>query len=184
MAWEAKARNMKVVRVLSTFFEDEFLESILPARCRDLSFDATIIFQEGEAAKAVDEICRLPFMVTAVLNGCESGLYAFDIITELMPGIATNGSATSPLRRNKKHMGDQVRDVGLRAAKQRECSTWEDALDFLNTLGVRDDEDGPWCVLKPCQSAGTDGVHISKSVSQAKACFDKVTQGLKRSVRL
>jgi len=174
MAWEAKSRNMKVVRVLSTFFEDAFLETILPARCRDLTFDATIIFEAGQAAKAVDEICRLPFKVTAVLNGCESGLYAFDSITELMPGIPTNGSATSPLRRNKKHMGDRVRDSGLRAAKQLECGTWEEVYDFISALGVREAEDGEWCVLKPVQSAGTDGVHISKCVAQARACFAKV----------
>ncbi|CAK0817426.1 unnamed protein product [Prorocentrum cordatum] len=93
-----------------------------------------------------------------------------------MPGFPTNGAASSPARRDKYLMGECVRRAGLRAVKQQECRVWRgDAANFVSELGVREDDPaGPWCVLKPTKSAGTDGVFISKTVKDARECFDKI----------
>ena len=71
-------------------------------------------------------------------------------------------------------MGECVRNAGLRAVRQELCSSWDAARAFCEALGVNDTETSAWCVLKPCKSAGTDGVYIAKSLEECERRFDEI----------
>ena len=71
-------------------------------------------------------------------------------------------------------MGECVRNAGLRAVRQELCSSWDAARAFCEALGVNDTETSAWCVLKPCKSAGTDGVYIAKSLEECQRRFSEI----------
>jgi biotin carboxylase len=72
-------------------------------------------------------------------------------------------------------MGEKVRQAGIRAVKQQECSKWAgEAEPYVKALGVTSSESGGWCVLKPTRSAGTDGVYICKTLDEARENWSKI----------
>ena len=96
-------------------------------------------------------------------------------LTTAFGGFPSNGIEKSLTRRNKHPMGEAVRSVGLRAVKQKLCGSWADARAFCgDELKVQTGETGAWCVLKPCKSAGTDGVFIAKSLAEAEDKFGEI----------
>ena len=104
-----------------------------------------------------------------ILVGCESGVECHDALTTAFGGFPSNGIEKSLTRRDKHPMGEAVRAAGLRAVKQKLCGSWADARAFCgDELKVQTGETGAWCVLKPCKSAGTDGVFIAKSLAEAE----------------
>jgi biotin carboxylase len=175
LAYEATKRGFKVVRVFSSAVNEEFLESVMPDMCKGLLFEADINYDEKNPQLAIEEIKKLPFHISSVIIGCETGVEAFDAITEAMPGIPSNGSATSAPRRDKWLMGEKVRQAGVRAVKQQECTMWEgEAEPYVKALGVTNSESGGWCVLKPTRSAATDGVYICKTLDEARTNWSKI----------
>jgi len=140
-----------------------------------MHFDSTIHFDAKDPQACVREIQAQPFHVVNVLIGCETGVEAFDAITENMPGVATNGTASSAARRDKYKMGEKVQAAGVRAVRQQECSKWAgEADEYVRSLGAGLSTSGSWCVLKPTKSAGTDGVFICKSFAEAEENFGKI----------
>lgn len=174
LAFEYQKAGYKVIRLLSMDLPDVAKNS-LPDACRNLIFDETLQY-EGSPAETVAELQALgsSYHIVACQIGCEAGVEVFDAITEQLPGFPSNGTELSAARRDKYLMGEQVRKSGLRAVKQQECRSWRgDAANFIASLGVSD-AGGAWCVLKPTRSAGTDGVFIAKSISEAEDCFDRI----------
>lgn len=88
----------------------------------------------------------------AVVAGAETGVELADALSEGL-GLRTNGTTGSICRRNKYHMGERVRDAGVRAVKQKLCRSLQDVCIFLDDLC----ESGKplKCVVKPVQSAGS-----------------------------
>ena len=126
-------------------------------------------------AVTVAELKALPVHLLGVLVGCESGVECHDALTTAFGGFPSNGIERSLTRRDKHPMGEAVRTSGLRAVKQKLCGSWAEARDFCALdLKVESKETGPWCVLKPCKSAGTDGVFIAKSLPECEARFGEI----------
>eukprot|EP00953_Heterococcus_sp_UTEX-ZZ885_P040223 20572-Heterococcus_DN1.PRE.1 len=100
-----------------------------------LEFDATFQYddrsQDSAAAIAelVHQLQQLPWEVSAVIAGAETGVELSDVLSARM-GVLSNGEELSLARRNKYLMGEQVRK-STRAVQQKMATTWEDIELFL-----------------------------------------------------
>ena len=173
LAAEAQARGFLIVRVMSQAFPDELL-SIIPAACGSLNWKATVMYDAANPGETVAALKALPVHLLGILVGCESGVECHDALTTAFGGFPSNGIEKSLTRRDKHPMGECVRNAGLRAVRQELCSNWDSARVFCEALGVNDTETSAWCVLKPCKSAGTDGVYIAKSLEECEKRFSEI----------
>jgi len=101
--------------------------------------------------------------LAACVAGGEAGVDLADALSEKL-GLRTNGTDI-PNRRDKKIQQELVRKVGLRSVRQSCGTTLEDVDAFLKT------EQYP-LVLKPVESAGSDGVKLCSSYNEAKDHFE------------
>ncbi len=114
----------------------------------------------------------LPFRPFAVVPGIEPGVPVADRLGELLT-VPSNGSKLSRARRNKYEMGECLRNNGLRAAAQFKSGSIDELM-----LWVRRHRHYP-VVVKPLDSASTDGVFICRSEASvahaAKSILDSWT---------
>jgi biotin carboxylase len=101
--------------------------------------------------------------IAACLAGGEAGVDLADALSEHL-NLLTNGT-TIPNRRDKKIQQELIRQVGLRSVRQAGGDQFSDVEDFLRT------EPYP-LVLKPIESAGSDGVKLCENFPQAKDHFE------------
>jgi biotin carboxylase len=102
--------------------------------------------------------------IEACIAGGEAGVDLADALSEHL-GLRTNGTQI-PNRRDKKVQQELIRKTGLRSVRQACGSVFEgEVQDFLKT------ESFP-LVLKPVESAGSDGVKLCHSFQEAKEHFD------------
>jgi hypothetical protein len=119
------------------------------------------------------------YRIVACCAGGESGVDLADALSEALK-VRTNGTDI-PNRRDKKVQQELCRKAGLRSARQAGGSEFSQVEDFLKR------ESYP-VVLKPTESAGSDGVKLCHSFEDAKEHFEllmksqKVNGGLNSSV--
>ena len=99
-----------------------------------------------------------------VVVGAEPGVPLADALSERL-GLPSNGSALSAARRDKNAMSEALRSAGLRAAEALKTS---DAVEAATWAAARG---GDPVVVKPLDSAGTDGVSICKDGAAIEAAF-------------
>lgn len=116
----------------------------------------------AETAAALQQACR-GLSLAAVIVGSESGVTLADALSEVL-GLRTNSTAFG-IRRNKSVQQQLVAKTGLRAVREV-CSTeWTDVAAFIAT------EDLP-VILKPVESAGSEGVKLCHTVEAVHDHFD------------
>lgn len=116
-------------------------------------YDADLGYVGGEA-DAIDMIA--PLKVDAVVAGSEYGVSFAEAVAHGL-GLATNRIETLAARRNKFEMIEAVRRAGLRAAEQAEVWSTDGAHSWAK-------RHGRWpVVVKPLNSAGSDGVTVCRS---------------------
>lgn len=121
--------------------------------------EAETLEKTGEAVrKAAGE-----HPLAACLPGGEAGVDLADALSEHL-GLDTNGTEI-PNRRDKKIQQELVARVGLRSVRQACGSVFHEVEHFLKT------EQFP-VVLKPVESAGSDGVKLCYSFEEAKQHFE------------
>jgi biotin carboxylase len=101
--------------------------------------------------------------VVACMAGGEAGVDFADALSERMK-LRTNGTRI-PNKRDKKLQQELVATTGLRSVRQACSDKFEDVVEFLTT------ESYP-VVLKPVESAGSDGVKLCHNFDEAKEHFD------------
>lgn len=101
--------------------------------------------------------------IVACLAGGEAGVDLADALSEYM-GLRTNGTEI-PNRRDKKVQQELIRQHGLRSVRQGSGTKFEQVESFLKTEGFP-------VVLKPTESAGSDGVKLCQSMEEAKEHFN------------
>lgn len=99
----------------------------------------------------------------ACLAGGEAGVDLADCLSEFM-GLLTNGTEI-PNRRDKKIQQELIRKMGLRSVRQAGGDKLDQVEHFLRT------ESYP-IVLKPNESAGSDGVKLCNSYEEAVDHFN------------
>ena len=114
-----------------------------------------------ETAIAVTEAAT-PFEVKACICGGESGVAFCDALSEKL-GVLSNGTDI-PKRRDKKLQQELIKAAGLRSVRQAGSGNFADVEEFLRT------EQYP-VVVKPVESAGSDGVKLCHSFKEAEEHF-------------
>jgi biotin carboxylase len=104
--------------------------------------------------------------VAFVLPGAETGVPLADRLSERLSDV-TNGSALSHARRSKYAMAERLRAAGLDAAQQIKTASLAEAQRWAVE---RDD----WpVVVKPVDSAGTDGVVFCADATELAEAFER-----------
>jgi hypothetical protein len=99
-----------------------------------------------------------------VVVGSEPGVPLADALSERL-GLPSNGSALSAARRDKNAMSEALRAAGLRTAEALKTASAGEAVDWAAERG------GAPVVVKPLDSAGTDGVSICQDAAAIEAAF-------------
>jgi biotin carboxylase len=102
-----------------------------------------------------------------VVVGSEPGVLLSDALSERL-GLPSNGSALSRARRDKHEMANALRRAGLRAVEELKTGDAEEAAAWAAKRG-----DWP-VVVKPLDSAGTDGVSLCETPDAIRAAFADV----------
>jgi biotin carboxylase len=112
----------------------------------------------GAVYKAAGE-----YRVVACLAGGEAGVDLADALSEKM-GLRTNGTRI-PNKRDKKLQQELIKKQGLRSVRQACGAAFSEVEPFLKK------ESYP-VVLKPVESAGSDGVKLCHNFDEAKEHFE------------
>ena len=125
----------------------------------------TEVDEGSSVAETVEVVTKAAgsYRVVACLAGGESGVDLADALSEALK-VRTNGTDI-PNRRDKKLQQELCRKAGLRSVRQAGGSKFSEVEDFLKR------ESYP-IVLKPTESAGSDGVKLCRSFEEAKDHFE------------
>jgi ATP-grasp domain len=99
-----------------------------------------------------------------VVVGAEPGVPLADALSERL-GLPSNGSELSAARRDKNAMNEALRRAGLRTAEALKAADAEEAVAWAEQRG------GAPVVVKPLDSAGTDGVSICADAAAISSAF-------------
>jgi biotin carboxylase len=105
-----------------------------------------------------------PHAIGFVLAGAETGVPLADALAERF-GLPGNGTALSHARRDKHAMAEAVRAAGLNAVEQLRTASAAEAISWAAARG-----DWP-VVVKPLDSAGTEGVTFCEDAEAIAAAF-------------
>jgi biotin carboxylase len=115
----------------------------------------------------LEETRRRDMQVVAVVCGGEAGVNLADSLSEEMQ-LLTNGTQV-PNRRDKKVQQELVKAAGLRSIRQAAGSEFSQVEEFLKK------EQYP-VIVKPDDSAGSDGVKLCHTFEEAKAHFHELME--------
>jgi len=162
MALEMQNRGYKLICLWSDGFS-ETMKTHVPATCLGkLSYDAQLDEAPTleETAAAVQEVAeKNNWTIVSCVCGGEAGVDLADALSEQL-GLLTNGTDV-PNRRDKKVQQELVKKSGLRSVHQAAGTKLEHVQHFLET------EHYP-LIVKPVDSAGSDGVKLCRSYEEAK----------------
>ena len=150
--------GIDVVHVRST---PELLTSMLGPDLR--AYRASLVGTDPAAAAA--ELAA--FAPIAVVAGQEPGVPLADELSERL-GLASNGTARSRARRDKYEMIETLRAAGIRCAEQFISDSAEDVVEWAEDRGEYP------VVVKPLNSAATDGVQICADATQVRKAAEAV----------
>jgi len=173
VALEMQRRGYAIVAMWINGFAEE-MKTHVPLSCaKELKY-VREIDEQGTLELTLKEIERhcteADLEIVACLAGGEAGVDVADIVSEAM-GLQSNGvlcvKGESLNRRDKKVQQELLRDAGMRAVRQAGSDKFEDVEEFLRT------ESYP-VVLKPTESAGSDGVKLCPNFDEAKEHFHQL----------
>ena len=170
IAKEIMKRGYSVIALWTTGFSEDMKKHI-PKSAGSVSYHAQID-QNGATIAETAALCRNAckrgnnksnLIIVAAIAGGEAGVDCADALSEYME-LRTNGT-TIPNRRDKKIQQELVRDTGLRSVRQAGGAQLSDVEAFLHS------EPYP-IVLKPIESAGSDGVKLCSDIDEAREHFN------------
>jgi len=168
---EIARRGYSVIAVWSSELTPE-MRTHVPANAKGVQYLAEVEEQSTVAATAdaVRAACGgLPLL--ACIVGCETGVSSADALSQEL-GLRTNGTATN--RRNKSVQQQCVKAAGLRAVREAVGTSWSEMEAFAETEAMP-------VVVKPVESAGSEGVKLCRSKADAEAHFH-LLMGAQRKV--
>lgn len=155
-----RAAGLDVVHVQSNPNESPFYLD----RLRREDFVENVVHEGDLHATATRVAAHDPAFVVV---GSEPGVLLSDALSERL-GLPSNGSALSRARRDKHEMANALRRAGLRAVAELKTGDAEEAAAWAEARG-----DWP-VVVKPLDSAGTDGVSLCESPDAIRAAFASI----------
>jgi len=165
VAQEIQKRGYLLVAVWTTGFSEE-MKTHVPASCGRMDYFGEIDQAETlEMTKARLEEAAQGHEIFCCFAGGEAGVDFADALSEYL-SLRTNGTEI-PNRRDKYVQQELIRQAGLRAVRQAGGAIFSEVETFLTT------ESYP-VVLKPTESAGSDGVKLCYTFRDAKEHFEKL----------
>lgn len=161
---EIQSRGYQVIALWTSGFSDE-MKTHVPLSCGVIKYhqEVTEGADIGETTRKLYKAAGKLRIVSCVCGG-EAGVDAADALSERL-GVRTNGTQGAfAYRRDKKVQQELVRQAGVRSVRQAAGSKWSDVEGFLRS------ETFP-VVLKPTDSAGSDGVKLCHDIGEAKEHF-------------
>jgi biotin carboxylase len=149
------------------------LQSLVPQGLQ-VSFAAVVGYEDNHCAMANTLIATAQAQchqeILAVVAGTETGVELADHLSELME-LRSNGIALSEARRNKYHMGETIRQAGIRAVRQLQASEWPVIEQFI----TQDWQPNPFeVIVKPLDSAGSDHVTLCHSMAEVQSAHASI----------
>eukprot|EP00808_Paulinella_micropora_P024235 g79402.t1 len=171
VAAEILARGVKIIRVFSDIFPDVIQNLVLDHI--KVEYVSTIV-HEGDLNQTMSKLLELKnkYNFLGATPGCETGVELADAIAEGLE-LRTNGTATSELRRNKWLMNERVREAGIPAVLQTRAQSIQQVEKFLAEIGSPHFK----IVIKPVDSAGSDGVFICRNADEVRKKFNYLMGG-------
>jgi len=165
VAQEIQKRGYLLVAVWTIGFAEE-MKTHIPGSCGRMDYFGEIDQAETleETKNRLEEAAQGHEMFCCFAGG-EAGVDLADALSEYL-GLRTNGTGIAN-RRDKYVQQELIRKVGLRAVRQASGATFPEVEAFLTT------ESYP-VVLKPTDSAGSDGVKLCYTFPDAKQHFEKL----------
>jgi biotin carboxylase len=162
VAKEIAKRGYLLIAMWTQGFSEE-MKLHVPTSCGPMHYFAQLT--QADTLEATEQMIRDVIeerTIAGCIAGGEAGVDYADALSEHLK-LRTNGTEI-PNRRDKKIQQELIRQVGLRSVRQAGSDKFEDVEDFLRT------ETYP-VVLKPIESAGSDGVKLCNSFKEAKEHF-------------
>jgi hypothetical protein len=120
------------------------------------------VIHEGDIEATAERVAA--FDPAFVVVGSEPGVLVSDALSERL-GLPSNGTALSAARRDKHLMAQALRAAGVRAIEEIKTGDADEAVAWA----VKRDD---WpVVVKPVDSAGTDGVVLCETPDAIRAAF-------------
>ena len=165
---EIQERGYKIICLWSAGFS-ETMKTHVPSAAKGLRYE--LVLEEQETLEMTTDLvrkeaARAGLDIVACICGGEAGVDLADALSEYM-GFVTNGTDV-PNRRDKKVQQELIREAGIRAIRQAAGSKVEEVEEFLQT------EKYP-LIVKPTDSAGSDGVKLCHSYEEAREHFITLT---------
>lgn len=163
VAQEMAKRGYLLVALWTIGFSEE-MKTHIPDSCGKMDYFAEIDQAETlEGTKDALLTSAAGHEIAACIPGGEAGVDFADIFSEYL-GVQSNGTQIKN-RRDKKLQQELIKKVGLRSVRQAGSDNFADVEPFLKT------EPYP-LVLKPVESAGSDGVKLCYTFDEAKDHFN------------
>jgi len=163
IAEEILKRGYKVMALWTKDFSAE-MKTHVPLSVGKLTYMAEVT-ESQTVADTMTAVYKAAgqYRVVACIAGGEAGVDLADALSERME-LRTNGTAI-PNKRDKKLQQELIAARGMRAVRQAGGAKFEEVEEFLKT------EPYP-IVLKPVESAGSDGVKLCHTFEEAKDHFE------------
>lgn len=160
---EMAMRGYNLIALWTKGFSPD-MKTHVPQSCGSMNYLAQVD-EIGDLAETADAVTKAAGgrTIAACLAGGEAGVDLADALSEYLK-VRTNGTEI-PNRRDKKIQQELIRKTGLRSVRQAGGVKFEEVEPFLKTEGFP-------VVLKPNESAGSDGVKLCHSMEEAKEHFD------------
>ena len=164
-----------VIRVTSDELTQHFMDAHTPPGSE---YKPVVTIQnkpgfESQTMREIREVAK-NYDIRACVCGIEGGAALTDLINKEL-NLAGNDPSTSSCRRDKADMGEALRTAGVRCARQHRAVCWnEEAATFVQDLAEDLEARGIdfKLVVKPCNSAGTDGVTFCETPEEAKTAVE------------
>eukprot|EP00529_Nitzschia_sp_RCC80_P004737 CAMPEP_0113503366 /NCGR_PEP_ID=MMETSP0014_2-20120614/34104_1 /TAXON_ID=2857 /ORGANISM="Nitzschia sp." /LENGTH=911 /DNA_ID=CAMNT_0000398325 /DNA_START=141 /DNA_END=2876 /DNA_ORIENTATION=+ /assembly_acc=CAM_ASM_000159 len=165
VAQAIQQRGNLIIALWTTGFA-EHMKSHVPVACGRMDYYAEVDQQPTfeDTKKLLEEVAH-GHEIFCVFAGGEAGVDYADALSEYL-GVLSNGTDI-PNRRDKYVQQELIKEIGLRSVRQAGSDKFDDVESFLKT------EKYP-VVLKPTESAGSDGVKLCTDFEDAKAHFNKL----------
>jgi hypothetical protein len=175
VALEMQRRGYAIVALWTKGFAEE-MKTHVPLSCAKELRYVCEVEEQKTLEQTLHEIHQKASVganleIVACLAGGEAGVDAADVISEAM-GLLSNGilrgnDGAILNRRDKKIQQELLKEAGMRSVRQAGSHQFEDVEEFLRT------ESYP-IVLKPTESAGSDGVKLCPNFDEAKDHFHQL----------
>jgi hypothetical protein len=167
IAQEIQKRGYTIMALWTTGFAEE-MKTHVPLSCEGLKY-ASMIEQQPTLTETVAAVKQAAGMlrVVSVIAGGEAGVDLADALSEAM-AVRTNGTEIAN-RRDKKIQQELIKAAGYRSVRQAGGTKFQEVEHFLRTEAMP-------VVLKPTESAGSDGVKLCHNIGEAKNHFEVLMQ--------